>query len=157
MAQTSVGMARTWLTVVVIIFRANGGFGTGSGFVPWCPIPPSCVVTASSGWTQIFEVCGLGLVQTHLPYYRLEFRRGFRSLWFLGRLRRGLVGVSTSDLGKIPGGFGTIRVAMLWFSFTSGVGIAPSLLFIRGGNSPSVVPKGWLLYHGWTDSRGSSP
>ena len=126
-------MARTWLAVVVIIFKMNRGFSTRSGFVPRCLIPPSHVVSASSGWTQIFEVRGLGLVRTHLFHYRLEFRRGFWSLRFLGRLRRGLVGVSTSDLGKVPGGFGTTwDEGMLWFSFTSGVGIAPSLLFIRG-------------------------
>ena len=129
MARTFVGMARTWLAVAVIIFRATGGFSTGLGFVPSCPIPPCRVISASSGWTQIFEVCRLGLVQTHLLHYRLEFRHGFRSLWFLGRLRKGLVGVSTSNMGKVPGGFGTTRAATLWFSFTSGVGIAPSLLF----------------------------
>ena len=120
-----------WLAVAVII-RVTRGSSMGSGFVPSHPIPPGRVVSASSGWTQIFEVCGLGLVQTHLFHYRLEFRRGFQSLWFLGRLRRGLVGVSTSDMGKVPGGFGTTRAATFWFSFTSGVGIAPSLLFIWG-------------------------
>ena len=104
----------------------------GSGFVPSCPIPPSCVISASSGWTQFFEVRGFGLDQTHLFHHRLEFRHGFQSLWFPGRLRRGLVRVSTSDMGKVPGGFGTTRAATLWFSFTSGVRIAPSLLFIRG-------------------------
>ena len=66
MAQTFVGMARTWLAVAVIIFKATGGFGMGSGFVSSCLILPSRVVSASSGWTQIFEVCGLDLVQTHL-------------------------------------------------------------------------------------------
>ena len=50
-----------WLTVAVIIFRANGGFGTGSGFALRCPIPPGRVVSASSGWTQIFKVRGLAL------------------------------------------------------------------------------------------------
>ena len=131
-AQPLIGMARTWLAVAVIIFRATEGFGTGSGFVPSCPIPPIRVVSPSSGWTQIFEVRGLGLVQTHLFHYRLEFRHGFQSLWFPGRLRRGLVGVLTSDMGKVPGGFDTTRVATLWFSFTSGAGIAPSLLLIWG-------------------------
>ena len=119
----------------------------GSGFVPSHPILPGRVISASSGWTQFFEVRGLGLVQMHLFHYRLEFRLGFRSLWFPGRLRRGLVGVSTSNMGKVPGGFSTTRVATLWFSFTSGAGIAPSLLFIRGIRSPSVVPNGWLFYH----------
>ena len=116
----------------MIICRVTGGFGTELGFVPSCPILPGHVVSASSGWTQIFEVRGLGLVQTHLFHYRLEFRHGFRSLLLPGTLRRGLVGVSTSDMGKVPGGFGTTRAATLWFSFTSGVGIAPSLLLIRG-------------------------
>ena len=125
-------MARTWLAVAVIIFRVTRGFGTGLGFVPSCPISASHVVSASSSWTHIFEVRGLGLVQTYLFHYRLEFRHGFWSLWFPGRLRRGLVRVSTSDMGKVPGGFGTTRAATLWFSFTSGVGIAPSLLFIWG-------------------------
>ena len=110
---------------------------------------PGHVISASSGWTQIFEVCGLGLVQTHLPYYRLEFRHGFWGLWFPGRLRRGLVGVSTSDLGKVPGGFGTTRVAMLWFSFTSGVGIAPSLLFIQG-----VIHLQWFRMGGCSTTAG---
>ena len=149
MAQTSVGMARTWLAVAVIIFRANRGFGTRSGFVPQCPILPSRVVSASSGWTQIFEVRGLGLVQMHLPYYRLEFRHGFWGLWFPGRLRRGLVGVSTSDLGKVPGGFGTTRAATLWFSFTSGAGIAPSVLFIWG-----VIRLRWFRTGGCSTMAG---
>ena len=64
-----IGMARTWLAVVVIIFRVTGGFGTGSGFVPSCLIPPGHVVSASSGWTQIFKVRGFGLVQMHLFHY----------------------------------------------------------------------------------------
>ena len=142
-------MARTWLAVAVIIFRVTGGFGTGSGFVLSCPIPPSHVVSASSGWTHIFEVRGLGLVQTHLFHYRLEFRHGFRSLWFPGRLRRGLVGVSTSDMGKVPGAFGTTRVATLWFSFTSGVGIAPSLLFIWG-----IIRLRWFRMGGCSTTAG---
>ena len=120
----------------------------GSGFVPRCLIPPGSVVSASSGWTQIFEVRGLGLVQTHLPYYRLEFRHGFWSLGFLGRLRRGLVGVSTSNLGKVPGGFITTRVATLWFSFTSGVGIAP-FLFIWG-----VTHLWWFRTGGCSTTAG---
>ena len=125
-------MARTWLAMAVIIFRVAGGFGTRSGFVPSRPIPPGRVVSASRGWTQILEVRGPGLVQMHLFHYRLKFRHGFWSLLLPGRLRTGFVGVSASDIGKVPGGFGTTRVAMLWFSFTSGVGIAPSLLPIRG-------------------------
>ena len=149
MARTFVGMARTWLAVVVIIFRVAGGFGTGSGFVLSHPIPPGRVVSTSSGWTHIFEVCGLGLVQMHFFHYQLEFRRQFRSLWFPGRLRRGLVGVSTSDMGKVPGGFGTTRAAMLWFSFTSGVGIAPSLLFIRG-----VIRLRWFRTGGCSTMAG---
>ena len=142
---------------MVIIFRVTGGFGMGSGFVPSHPIPPGCVVSASSSWTQIFEVHGLGLVQMHLFHYRLEFRHGFRSLWFPGRLRRGLVGMSTSDMGKVPGGFGTTRAATLWFSFTSGVGIAPSLLFIWGVICLRWFRTGRLFYHSWTDSWASSP
>ena len=156
MARTFVRIAGTWFAVTVI-FRMTGGFSTGSGLVPPRPILPGRVVPASSSWTQIFEVRGFGLVQTYLLHYQLEIWSGFRSLWFLGRLRRGLVRVSTSNMGKVPGGFGTTGVATLWFSFTSGVRIAPSLLFIRGGNSPSVVPNGWLFYHSWTDSRGSFP
>ena len=157
MAQTFVGMARTWLAMAVIIFRVTGGFGMGSGFVPSHPILPGHVVSASSGWTQIFEVHGLGLVQMHLFHYRLEFRHGFRSLLLPGRLRRGLVGVSTSDMGKVPGGFGTTRAAPLWFSFTSGGGNCSFSSSHPGGNLPSVVPNRWLFYHGWTDSQGSSP
>ena len=149
MAGTFVRMARTWLAVVVIIFRATGGFSMGSGFVPSRPIPPGHVISASSGWTQIFEVLGLGLVQMHLFHYRLEFRHGFQSLWFPGRLRRGLVGVLTSNMGKVPGGFGTTRVATLWFSFTSGKGIAPSLLFIRG-----VICLQWLRTGGCSTMAG---
>ena len=149
MARTSVGMARTWLAVTVIIFRATGGFGTGSGFVLSRPIPPGRVISASSGWTQILEVCRLGLVQTHLFHYRLDFGRGFQSLWLPGRLRRGLVGVSTSDMGKVPGGFGTTGAATLWFSFTSGVGIAPSLLFIWG-----VICLQWFQTGGCSTTAG---
>ena len=142
-------MARTWLAVAVIIFKANGGFGTGSGFVPWCPIPPGLVISASSGWTQIFEIHGLGLVRMHLFHYRLEFRRGFRSIRFPGRLTRGLVRVSTSDLGKVPGGFSTTRAATLWFSFTSGVGITPSLLFIWG-----LIRLRWFCMGGCSTMAG---
>ena len=138
-----------WLAVAVIIFRATGGFGTGSGFVPSCPIPPGRVVSASSGWTQIFEVHGLGLVQTHLFHYRLEFRHGFQSLLLPDQLRRGLVGVSTSDMGKVPGGLGTTRATMLWFSFTSGAGIAPSLLFIWG-----VIRLWWFRMGGCSTTAG---
>ena len=135
--------------MAVIIFRATRGFGTGLGFVPSSPIPPGCVVSASSGWTQIFEVRGLGLVQTHFFHYRLELRHGFQSLLLPGRLRRGLVGVSTSDMRKVPGGFGTTRAATLWFSFTSGVGIAPSLLLIRG-----VICLRWFRTGGCSTMAG---
>ena len=138
-----------WLAMAVIIFRATGGFGTGLGFVPSCLILPSRVVPASSGWTQIFKVCRLGLVQTHLFHYRLEFRHGFQSLLLPGRLRRGLVGVSTSDMGKVPGGFGTTRAATLWFSFTSGAGIAPSLLLIWG-----VICLWWFRTGGCSTKAG---
>ena len=138
-----------WLTVAVIILRVTRGFSTGSAFVPLCPIPPGRVVSASSGWTQIFEVRGFGLVQTHPFHYRLEFRCRFRSLWFPGRLGRGLVRMSTSNMGKVQGGFGTTRAAMLWFSFTSGVGIAPSLLFIRG-----VIRLQWFRTGGCSTTAG---
>ena len=121
----------------------------GLGFVPSCPILPGHVISASSGWTQIFKVRGLGLVQMHLFHYRLEFRHGFRSLWFPGRQRRGLVRVSTSDMGKVPGRFGTTRAATPWFSFTSGAGIAPSLLFIRG-----VIRLQWFRTGGCSTTAG---
>ena len=101
------------------------------------------------GWTQIFEVCGLGLFQMHLFHYRLEFWHGFRSLLLPGRLGQGLVGVSTSDMGKVPGGFGTTRVATLWFSFTSWVGIAPSLLLIRG-----IICLRWFQMGGCSTMAG---
>ena len=149
MARTFVGMARMWLAVVVIIFRVTGGFGTGSGFVPSRLIPPGRVVSASSSWTQIFEVRGFGLVQMHLFHYRLEFRCRFQSLWFPSRLGRGLVGMSTSDMGKVPGGFGTTGAATLWFSFTFGVGIAPPLLFIWG-----VIPLRWFRTGGCSTMAG---
>ena len=65
-----------------------------------------------------------------------------------GRLRRGLVGVSTSNLGKVPGGFGTTRAATLWFSFTSGAGITP-LLFIQG-----VIRLWWFRTGGCSTMAG---
>ena len=110
-----------------------GGFGTGSGLVPAHPILPGGVIPTPSSWTQVFKVHGLGLVQTYLFHYRLEFCCSFRSLRLLGRLRRGLVivRVSTSDMGKVPGGFGATRTATLWVRFPFGGGTGPSLLFIR--------------------------
>ena len=52
-------------------------------------------------------------------------------------------------MGKVPGGFGTTRAAMLWFSFTSGAGIAPSLLFI-----PGVIRLWWFQTGGWSTMAG---
>ena len=130
LARTFIRMAGSWLAVMVV-FRMIGGFGTGSGLVPMHPILPGGVVPAPSSWTQIFEVHRFGLVQTYLFYYRLEFCCSFRSLWLLGRLRRGLVSVSTSDMGKVPGGFGATGMATLWVRFPFGAGTAPPFLFIR--------------------------
>ena len=130
LARTFIRMARPWLAVTVV-FRMIGGFGTGSGLVPAHLILPSGVIPTPSSWTQVFKVHGLGLVQMYLFHYRLEFCCSFQSLQLLGRLRRGLVRVSTSDMGKVPGGFGATGMAMLWVCFPFGAGTAPSLLFIR--------------------------
>ena len=127
----------------------TGGFGTGLGLVPSRPILPSGVVPAPSSWTQIFEVHGFGIVQTYLFHYRLEFCCSFRSLWLLGQLRRGLVRVSTSDMGKVPGGFGTTGMATLWVRFPFGAGIAPPFLFIQ-----RVVCLWWFRLGGRSTPAG---
>ena len=121
----------------------------GSGLLPAHPILPGGVVPTPSSWTQVFKVHGLGLVQTYLFHYRLEFYCSFRSLWLLGWLRRGLVRVSTSDMGKVPGGFGATGTAMLWVRFPFGAGTAPSLLFIQ-----RVVRPRWFQPGGRSTPAG---
>ena len=150
-ARTFIRMAGPWLAVTVV-FRTIGGFGTGLGLVPVHPILPGGVVPTPSSWTQIFKVHGLGLVQTYLFHYRLEFCCSFRSLRLLGWLRRGLVRVLSSDMGKVPGGFGATGTATLWVCFPFGAGTAPPFLFIRrvvrlgGSDQVAVLPRlDWLV------------
>ena len=131
-------MAGPWLAVMVV-FRMIGGFSTGSGLVPACPILPGGVVPTPSSWTQVFKVHGLGLVQMYLFYYRLEFCCSFQSLWLLGWLRRGLVRVSTTDMEKVPGGFGATRTATLCSLFSFHLESGSPL---SGSDQVAVLP--WL-------------
>ena len=148
LARCFIRVAGLWLAVTVV-FRTIGGFGTGWGLVPSCPTLPGGVVPAPSSWTQIFQVHGCDLVQTYLFHYRLEFWCSFRSLRLLGRLRRGLVRVSTSDMGKVPGGFGATGMTTLRVCFPFGAGTAPSFLFIR-----RVVRPWWFRPGGGSTPAG---
>ena len=141
-------MAGSWLAVTVV-FRMTGGFGTGSGLVPSHPILPGGVIPAPSSWTQIFEVHGFGLVQMYLLHYRLEFYCSFWSLRLLGWLRRGLVRVLTSNMGKVSGGFSATGTAVLRVRFPFGVGTAPPFLFIR-----RVVCLRWFQLGGHSTPAG---
>ena len=148
LARTFIRMAGLCLAVMVV-FRTIGGFGMGSGLVPARPILPGGVIPTPSSWTQVFKVHGLGLVQTYLFHYRLEFCCSFRSLQLLGWLRRGLVRVLTSDMGKVPGGFGATGTATLRVRFPFGAGTAPPFLFIQ-----RVVRPRWFRLGGRSTLAG---
>ena len=147
-ARTFIRIAGPWLAVMVV-FRTIGGFGMVLGLVPSRPILPGGVVPTPSSWTQVFKVHMCGLVQTYLFHYQLEFCCSFRSLQLIGQLRRGFVRVSTSDMGKVPGGFGATGMATLRVRFPFGAGTAPPFLFIQ-----RVVHPRWFRPGGHSTPAG---
>ena len=125
--------------------RSIVGIRTVLGLIsPWPIVLGGIIISASGSQAQAFQIFRFRQVQVDRLYSRLQLRRRCRSLQLTWRLRLSLVGLPTSNLGNIPGGFSTTGLATLWLDFSLRVGATPLLFLLPFFSSllaaPLVVP-----------------
>ena len=112
--------------------RSIVGIRTVLGLIsPWLIVLSGIIISASGSRTQAFQIFRFRQVKADRLYSGLQLRRRCRSLQLTCRLRSGLVGLPASNLGNVPGGFGTTGPATLWLDFSPRAGATPSLFLLR--------------------------